>query len=164
MYITPYFGASFPIGLMLSGPSLAAVMLPLPFRCGLLCQHLSQPVYQQHCQGRWSSLPLQVLHVLKWWGWDWLCWLWGLCSPLTDGETRVCQVLCHSVGLLLHLLLCAGKKCQVVSKIKVLQLLPECPLDAIPSLSCGCLHDPVYGQQEIEDILVSLLFALGRYW
>lgn len=57
-------------------------------------------------------------------------------------------VVCNSVGFLLHLLLGVGEKGQIIGK--VIQLIPECLLDAILLLRGGGLHHPVYGQQEQE--------------
>ncbi|KAH3813576.1 hypothetical protein DPMN_142037 [Dreissena polymorpha] len=56
----------------------------------------------------------------------------------------------YHVYLFLHLLLGVGEKVNIIGKVEVFQLFPECPLNSIPLLLRRCLHYPVYGQREQE--------------
>jgi hypothetical protein len=55
-----------------------------------------------------------------------------------------------SATFLLHLLLVVLEEVEVVRKVQVIKLSLKCSLYAILFLCCGCLHDPINGQQEQE--------------
>ncbi|KAH3877305.1 hypothetical protein DPMN_001168 [Dreissena polymorpha] len=61
-----------------------------------------------------------------------------LVLPYVDGKTQSSLVVRNNVGLFLHLLLGVGEKRQIVGKVEVLQLFPECPLDSVSRLVRRC--------------------------
>ena len=72
--------------------------------------------------------------------------------PYVDGEALYCFFARYHATLTLyfHALLGVGKKSQIAGKVEDVRLFLECPLDSIPLLIIGGLHDLVYGQQEQE--------------
>lgn len=65
-----------------------------------------------------------------------------------DVESNLCRYGCHHVCFLLHLLLTVREECNIVGKVQVIELVPQGPLDSVSALPSGCLHNPVYGEEE----------------
>lgn len=71
-----------------------------------------------------------------------------LLSLLTLRQNLRCSY--HYVSPLLHLLFVVGENYKVVIKVQILKLGPCDPLDSVPSLSSGFLHNPVNGKKKQE--------------
>ncbi|RUS69507.1 hypothetical protein EGW08_022731 [Elysia chlorotica] len=72
----------------------------------------------------------------------------GFSLPGVYLESSFPGFFCHTIELLLYVLLLLGEKADVVCKVKILQLLHEGPLDTFPSTCCILSHNRVNHHKE----------------